>query len=184
MIVSGILLMTGIYLLGSMDMDTPRYLLTIYMIILGLGVGFSFSLLNLASINGVSPMQRGAATSMNSTFRTIGMTLGITIFGTIQQRIFESKLTSLLPGSSPFMNQSADHAQLSSQAIAQMPPQVASAFKEALTSSITTSFLWALVPAVFAFLCILLMGNEKMQGFEGAPTKETAEKKNLHPQEV
>jgi EmrB/QacA subfamily drug resistance transporter len=159
MIVSGLFLMAGLYLLSTMNTETPRWMVTVFMIVLGLGVGFSFSLLNLASIHGIPAYQRGSATSMGSTFRTIGMALGVTIFGTIQQRLFQDKLNSLFPNM-PASNFSSNA--LTQEAMGKIPSPILKAIQESLSSSITTAFLWSIIPAVIAFIVIMMMGNERL----------------------
>ncbi|MCZ2991055.1 MFS transporter, partial [Acinetobacter baumannii] len=79
MMVSGVFFVLGIYLLSTLTMDTPRLLVTLFMILAGLGVGFSFSVLSMSSIHKLEMRDRGSATSTNSFFRSLGMTLGVTI---------------------------------------------------------------------------------------------------------
>ena len=88
----------GMYLLGTMDPQTSRVLLTIYMIITGFGIGFSFSLLPTVSIHNMEPRFRGSATSTNSFFRSLGMTIGVTIFGSIQNSTFTANLKDAFKG--------------------------------------------------------------------------------------
>ncbi len=45
MIISAIIMLIGLFLLSTLTPETSRALLTIYMIIIGFGVGFSFSVL-------------------------------------------------------------------------------------------------------------------------------------------
>ncbi|WP_044641498.1 MDR family MFS transporter [Risungbinella massiliensis] len=165
MIVSGILLILGLYLLSTMDTETPRWMVTLFMVVLGLGVGFSFSLLNLASIQGVPSYQRGSATSVGSTFRTIGMALGVTIFGSIQQRLFTDQLSSSLPGDTPVANFSANA--LSGEASKNIPGPILEAIQNALSNSISTAFLWSVIPAIFALIVIFMMGKERMSDSRG-----------------
>lgn len=97
MIVSGVFFVLGIYLLSTLTMETPRTLVTMFMVLAGLGVGFSFSVLSMASIHKLEMRDRGSATSTNSFFRSLGMTLGVTIFGTIQNHVFTDKLKAVFP---------------------------------------------------------------------------------------
>ena len=76
MFISIVSYILGMYFLGTMTVDTARFLLTIYMILVGFGVGFSFSLLPTASIHNLEPQYRGTANSTNSFLRSFGMTLG------------------------------------------------------------------------------------------------------------
>ena len=98
MIISVIAYFIGMLLLGTLTLDTSRILLTIYLAIVGFGMGFSFSLLPTASIHGLEPRYRGTASSTNSFLRSFGMTLGITIFGVIQNNVFTEKITTAFKG--------------------------------------------------------------------------------------
>lgn len=51
---------------------------------------------------------------------------------------------------------------LSESARSQIPPQILDKIIDALSSSIVQTFMWALVPAVLAFVFIFFMGNERM----------------------
>ncbi|MBO9130371.1 MFS transporter [Bacillus sp. 165] len=164
MLLSGVFFVTGFYLLSTLTVDTSRAMVTLFMILAGLGVGFSFSVLSMASIHGLDMRSRGSATSTNSFSRSLGMTLGVTIFGTIQNSIFTNKLKSVFPpelanlapkgGDTSFL--------LSSEANKNIPPDVLQSIKEALAHSISSIFAWALLPAILAVVCILLMGNERL----------------------
>ena len=45
MIISAVIMLIGLFLLSTLTPETSRVLLTVYMIIIGFGVGFSFSVL-------------------------------------------------------------------------------------------------------------------------------------------
>ena len=98
MLISVIAYFIGMYLLGGLTPETSRGLMTIFMIIVGFGMGFSFSLLPTASIHNLEPHYRGTANSTNSFLRSFGMTIGITIFGTIQNKVFTEKLAEAFKG--------------------------------------------------------------------------------------
>jgi MFS family permease len=98
MTVSVICYFAGMLLLGTITPDTSRTLLTLYMILTGFGMGFSFSLLPIASIHNLEPRFRGSANSTNSFLRSFGMTLGVTIYGAIQNNVFTSKMTDAFKG--------------------------------------------------------------------------------------
>ncbi|MCT9872308.1 MFS transporter, partial [Paenarthrobacter aurescens] len=70
MTVSVICYFAGMLLLGTITPDTSRTLLTLYMILTGFGMGFSFSLLPIASIHNLEPRFRGSANSTNSFLRS------------------------------------------------------------------------------------------------------------------
>lgn len=159
MIISSIILGIGTILLGTLEPSTPRWMLTIYMMIVGLGVGPSFSVLGMSAIQKALPQQRGIASSTSSFLRALGMTLGITIFGVIQKNSFSLGL----PESFKDNVASEDtRAILSPELRAQIPADILNNITEVLSDSLTTTFIWTLVPLTIAFVFILLMGKEKL----------------------
>lgn len=166
MIASVVVLLAGILLLGSLSTDTSRWLVTIYMIIVGLGTGASFSVLSMAAMHHFGVYQRGAASSTNSFLRSLGMTVGITVFGVIQRNVFTQKLTDAFAGfgqAPAGMNFSDPHAMLTPATRAQIPAPILDKISDALSVSIAHTFMWTLVPALLAFLFVLLMGSEKFR---------------------
>ncbi|ENQ3079480.1 MDR family MFS transporter [Bacillus sp. WLY-B-L8] len=164
MTISGIFFILGMYLLSTLTMDTSRAMVTVFMILAGFGVGFSFSVLSMASIHNLSMRERGSATSTNSFFRSLGMTLGVTIFGTIQNHAFTDKLKSIFPPELAKMAPKGGDTSflLSPNATEKIPPEILHGIKDALANSIADTFLWALIPASLSIICILLMGKDRL----------------------
>ncbi|MCL6456792.1 MAG: MFS transporter, partial [Gorillibacterium sp.] len=157
----------GMFLLSTLTPDTARYLLTIYMITAGFGVGFSFSLLPTASNHNLEARYRGTANSTNSFLRSFGMTLGITIFGVIQGQTLSSKLKTTFagmnaPGGSGF-SMDDPQALFKSDVRAQIPPDILKKIVGAMSDSITHMFLLALIPIGIAAITVILMGNARVQ---------------------
>ncbi|TCZ80070.1 DHA2 family efflux MFS transporter permease subunit [Paenibacillus albiflavus] len=165
MIISAIIFISGISLLSMITPETSRTTLTMYMLITGFGVGFSFSVLSMSAIHNMEMRQRGSANSTMSFVRTIGMTLGITIFGILQRNSFSGKMTDAFAGSgASFAGDSGNAREILSQANrAKMPPEILTKIINALSSSIAQTFFWAIVPAVLAFIFVLMMGNERVK---------------------
>jgi EmrB/QacA subfamily drug resistance transporter len=171
MAVSIIVYFSGMVLLSTLTPDTARWLVTVYMILVGFGVGFSFSLLPTASVHNMEPRYRGSANSTNSFFRSLGMTLGITIFGSIQNKVFTDKLAEAFksmqgaPGA-PGMNLAHiedPRAIFEASQRAKIPPMILDKIVDALSASITYTFLLALIPVVLSAIAIALMGNSKVE---------------------
>lgn len=171
MLVSVILFFTGMTLLSTLDMDTSRKTVTFFMIIAGLGMGCSFSLLSMATQHKIEPQKRGIATSTNTFFRTLGMTIGVTIFGSIQNHVFKNHLSDALGSIKGFAGKIDSRALLSADARAQIPPEVLHKITDAMASSVATTFRWTLVPIVLGFIAIILMGKERLT-FEVAEKRE------------
>lgn len=109
--------------------------------------------------------QRGSATSTSNFIRSLGMTLGITIFGMIQKIGFQDQLEETFKGMDGGINSNVlgdSRVILSEGARSQIPPQILDKIIEALSNSIVHTFMWALVPASLASVFIFFMGNERM----------------------
>jgi len=163
MILSGIFFVTGIFLLGTLTPDTSRIVVTIFMIITGYGVGFNFSTLSMSAIHNFDMRQRGSATSSLSFFRSLGMTLGITIFGIIQRNIFTNSLTQEFAGMGNGKGFGDSRQLLSPEARKEIPANVLDKITDALSNSIAQTFIWALIPALLAVLFIFLMSKERVE---------------------
>ncbi|MEW9699252.1 MDR family MFS transporter [Paenibacillus sp. SI8] len=160
-----LILVVGIALLTTITQDSSRLTITIYMILIGLGIGASFSVLSNAAIHSFSIRQRGAASSTLNFLRSLGMTLGITIFGIIQSHSMTRNLTNAFGGENTApqgLSFSDPHALLDPATRAQFPEQVLGMITGGLSSSIAITFAWGLIPAILAFVASLLMGKEKM----------------------
>ncbi|PLS07816.1 MDR family MFS transporter [Neobacillus cucumis] len=167
MILSIISYVAGMYLLGTMTVDTPRYLLTIFMILVGFGVGFSFSLLPTASMHNLEPQYRGTANSTNAFLRSFGMTLGVTIFGTLQGNRFTDKLQEAFKG---MQGGGGQHFQMGdprqifqASERAKIPDFILEKIIHAMSDSITHTFMLTLIPIALAAITIFFMGNARVQ---------------------
>jgi EmrB/QacA subfamily drug resistance transporter len=83
MLGGGIILAIGMFLLSRLNVDTPYWQVTLYMVICGIGIGPSLPLYTLAIQNAVDVRKLGQATSASQFFRQIGGTIGAAIMGTV-----------------------------------------------------------------------------------------------------
>jgi EmrB/QacA subfamily drug resistance transporter len=83
MVTGSILLTAGLYLMSTIEFDTNYWLVSVYMLILGAGVGMVMQNLVLIVQNTVSPDQLGAASSNVAFFRSLGGTIGVSVMGSI-----------------------------------------------------------------------------------------------------
>ncbi|MGG1611042.1 MDR family MFS transporter [Paenibacillus phoenicis] len=169
MILSAVIFIVGIALLATITPDTTKTLLSIYMATAGFGVGFSFSVLGMSAIQDFGPSQRGAASSTMSFIRSLGMTVGITIFGIVQRNLFANRLSESLSamggGADGLPSMDDPRTLLASEARKAIPAPVLEQIVADLSKSITTMFWWTLVPAVLALITVCFMGNAKMRAY-------------------
>lgn len=151
----------GLFLLGQITPDTTKLVLGTFMFITGFGVGFSFSLLPTTSMHQLKPGQRGSASSTNAFFRSLGMTIGITIWGSLQNSIFTKSLKDSFGGESDLMNQ--DMSELfTGEARNEIPPNVLDAILNSFSESISSVFFFSMIVACMAIPFVWMMGKERI----------------------
>ena len=77
------ILLLSCILLPTLNVDSPLILVIIYAFIMGCGFGGGFTTLTIVVQSSVDYSKRGAATASNSLVRTLGQTIGVSIFGSI-----------------------------------------------------------------------------------------------------
>ncbi|QWU16588.1 drug resistance transporter, EmrB/QacA subfamily [Paenibacillus sophorae] len=174
MLLSTVFFVAGVALLGTLSPDTTRLQVNLFMAVTGFGVGFSFSVLNMSSVHHFDVRQRGSATSTCTFMRSLGMTLGITIFGITQRNLFTDKLSATFGGSAQSSAFGDPRAALTPEARAQIPAPVLEKISAALSSSIAHTFLWALIPAVLGLAAVLLMPKDRLFTRSKAPQPATS----------
>lgn len=73
----------GIFLLSTITITTPVYVMIVYLCIIGVGLGASMPVFSLTVQNAVSLRQLGVASASSQLFRSLGNTMGIGILGAI-----------------------------------------------------------------------------------------------------
>jgi MFS family permease len=163
MLVASLLLIVGVFLLTTLTPETSRFTVTLYMIITGLGIGASFSVLGNAVIHHFETFQRGSANATFAFVRSLGMTIGITIYGIIQRNMFTKQMTDAFAGQSKSAESGGDPRELLSQAgRAKIPTPVLEKITAALSTSIAQTFVWALIPAGLGLVFVLYMSKERL----------------------
>jgi EmrB/QacA subfamily drug resistance transporter len=163
-----VLLVAGMALLMTITPESTRLTITLYMILVGLGIGASFSVLSNAAIHSVPATQRGAASSTLNFLRSLGMTIGITVFGIIQSHSLTKHLADAFTDSgASALPQGFDvrdpHALLDPATRTQIPSGVLGQISDGLSLSIATTFAWGLIPAVLALAAAFAMSREKFE---------------------
>ncbi|GGD88504.1 MDR family MFS transporter [Paenibacillus nasutitermitis] len=164
MIASGIVFVIGIALLSSLSPNSTKVALTAFMIVTGLGMGSSFSVLTIAALHPFEHHQRGVASSTVSFLRSLGMTLGISFFGILQRNLFENQLQSLSVQevqaiSGDLLRDPA--AVLAAETRTAIPDAMLHQLSESLSNSITGTFMWAIIPAICTFLFAFWISRER-----------------------
>ncbi|MFE9093147.1 MFS transporter [Streptomyces sp. NPDC007264] len=158
----------GMWLLSRLDTDTPRSQYSVWMAVLGVGIGLAMPVLVLAVQNSVRPADLGTATSANTYFRQIGGSVGAAVFGTL----FAGRLSDALEQRLPRRAAAAlpDSESITPQLVHALPPALRGAYIEAYADAMPRIFLW-LVPVLLAGLLIAFFLKEKPLVSHNAPVE-------------
>ena len=140
----------GLYLLSHLAPDTSHIVSSIYMVILGLGLGLVMQVLVLAVQNAVEYRDLGTATSVSTFFRSIGGSFGVAIFGTIFSNTLTTNLSRVLPPGVASNALGGGHA--SPAALAKLPPALHDKIIHAYSQSLDSVFLSGVPILLAAFV--------------------------------
>ncbi|CAM5432671.1 MFS transporter [Streptomyces chartreusis] len=165
----------GMWLLSRLETDTPRLHYSIWMAVLGAGIGMVMPVLILAVQNSVRPTDLGTATSANNYFRQIGGSVGAAIFGTL----FAARLTDALAERLPAHAGAnlPEPESITPQLVHSLPPALRDAYIQAYADAMPRIFLY-LVPVLVLGLLIACFLKEiplvNSAASPDAPAPETA----------
>ncbi|MFS4104721.1 MFS transporter [Streptomyces sp. PD-S100-1] len=157
-LLGGALSAVGMWLLSRLETDTPRLHYSLWMAVLGAGIGLVMPVLVLAVQNSVRPADLGTATSANNYFRQIGGSVGAAVFGTL----FAGRLTDALRDRLPARAGAAlpDAESITPQAVRALPAGLRDAYIQAYADAMPRIFLY-LVPVLVLGTVIAFFLKEK-----------------------
>jgi MFS family permease len=146
----------GMFLLSTIEVQTPYWQLAVYLIVLGAGIGNVMQVLIIAVQNSVNPRDVGVATSGSTFFRSVGGTIGTALFGAILTSRLTSELLSTLP-TSLADSASVDSMTSAMNNIAALPADVKPIVLDAFTAALSSVFLAAVPILIAGFVFALLL---------------------------
>ncbi|MFF8958427.1 MDR family MFS transporter [Streptomyces sp. NPDC014894] len=150
----------GLYLLSLMGPGTGPWLESLYMFVLGAGIGLSMQVLTIAVQNTVEYADLGTATSGVTFFRTLGSAFGAAVFGTIYGN-------ALTPNLARGVAEAAETGGVDPAVIARLargpeglhrlPPELREPLVDAYADTLHTVFLWTVPVAGLGLLVSLFL---------------------------
>ncbi|MCH5670429.1 MFS transporter [Streptomyces gilvus] len=148
----------GMWLLSRLEADTPRLQYSVWMAVLGAGIGMVMPVLVLAVQNSVRPADLGTATSANNYFRQIGGSVGAAVFGTLfSDRLADALAKRLPPRAGARL---PDPQSITPQLVHALPPPLRDDYIRAYADAMPRIFLY-LVPVLVLGLLIAFFLKEK-----------------------
>ncbi|WP_244950271.1 MFS transporter [Streptomyces griseofuscus] len=157
-VLGGAVSVAGMWLLSHLDADTSRLRYSIWMAVLGAGIGLVMPVLVLAVQNSARPADLGTATSANNYFRQIGGSVGAAVFGTLfANRLAHALRRELPPRAGARL---PDPESLTPQLVHALPQALRDAYVRAYADAMPRIFLY-LVPVLVLGLLIAFFLKEK-----------------------
>ena len=164
-IVGTAVMAVALALLATLAVNTPIWMIALYLVVLGLGLGMVMQVLVLAVQNAVAYEQLGVATSGSTLFRQVGGSIGVALFGAVFANQLQSELAVRLPASVTLPSTP------SPSLVDRLPPAVHEPYVEAFAAALTPVFAVAAAAGVIGFALTWLMRE--------VPLRETARSDGL-----
>lgn len=173
-----LMLALGMWLFSHVGLTTSVLDLSLWMVIIGLGLGSFMQVATLAVQNSVRREQLGTATSSATFFRSIGSSLGGAIFGTILISRLTQHLTETLPAGTGL---SASKISASGPAaLAHVSPVLQHDVLQAFATSFHDMFLIGIPFALGAFVVALFLRETPLRTSHHVEPQEEAQHLGAH----
>lgn len=160
----------GFLLLSRMDAATPTWQQSLFLFVLGTGIGLCMQVLVLTVQNTASFGDLGVATSGVTFFRTIGSSFGAAIFGSLFTNFLAGRIgPALIASGAP------PRAAESPQALHELTPAMAAPIVEAYADSLGTVFLCAVPVAVVGFVVALFLKEVPLREMDAVSATDLGE---------
>ncbi|MGK5521403.1 MDR family MFS transporter [Micromonospora sp. URMC 107] len=165
LVAGAVVMVAGMLLLATIDAQTSVVLLSVYMAVLGVGVGMLMQNLVLAAQNDVPAHELGAATSVLTFFRSMGGTIGVSALGAVlANRVATLSAEKLGPlaGGAPGGEGSTEVPDLSA-----LPEPVLKIIQDVYGTATGELFLVATPFAVLALVVVLFIREKPLHTLSG-----------------
>ncbi|QKJ21080.1 MDR family MFS transporter [Microbacterium hominis] len=167
LLAGGVSLIAGSYLLSTIHYDTNFALVSLYMFLLGAGVGMTMQNLVLVVQNTTAPAEIGVASSGVTFFRSLGGTVGVSVMGAaLASRVTElmidrkDDLTAAIVALGDKGAAVAEQIQSGTlPQVSTMPESVRVIVEDVYAQGISHSFLIAVPFAVISLIAIVFLPN-------------------------
>ena len=153
-----------------MDAATPTWQQSVYLFVLGSGIGLCMQVLVLIVQNTANFADLGVPTSGVTFFRTIGSSFGAAIFGSLFANFLASRIGPALAASG-----APPRAAQSPQALHALSPEMAAPIVDAYADSLGTVFLCAAPVAVVGFVVSLFLKEVPLREMDAVSATDLGE---------
>ncbi|WP_447041220.1 MFS transporter [Streptomyces sp. DSM 118878] len=172
-VLGGALSVAGMWLLSRLETDTSRAQYSLWMAVLGAGIGLVMPVLVLAVQNAVRPTDLGTATSAHNYFRQIGGSVGAAIFGTLFADRLADALDDRIPAGSGGALPDADS--LTPQLVHALPAPLREGYIQAYADAMPRIFLYLVPVLVLGMLITFFLKETPLLSSAASPDATAAE---------
>lgn len=176
LVVGAALMAAGLGLLATMGLGTSTLTSSVFMAVLGVGMGLLMQTTMLVTQNSVGPRDIGAASGAATLFRTIGGSLGVSLLGVLYTSRLQASMAERVGAERA---DAITGGQLTPSMVDALPAVVRDAYQSAVAGGVTTAFVWAAAVAVVAIVAAWLIREVPLRG--SAPAEEAPEPAQREP---
>lgn len=157
----------GVGLLTTLNASSPLWSVTLYMVVLGLGLGQVMPSMTIVVQESVQRRDLGAGISTVQFFRAIGSTVGVALIGTVVTNAYISNINSVPAAQAlpPKLLEIIQEPQnlINKQVAANIPDNIVGAIHTSLADAIHNGYLISLGVCVVALIMAVLMPNIRVK---------------------
>jgi EmrB/QacA subfamily drug resistance transporter len=162
-IIGPMVLAVGLWLFSHVGVDTSQVWLSIWMVILGIGIGMFLQVMTLAVQNSVDRSEIGTATSTVTFFRSMGSSFGTAIFGSLLINRLTHHLHQLLPNNPATQSINGNNLQAGSAQLNKLPPAIHADILQAFARSFHDVFLFGVPFALLTLVVALFLREQPLR---------------------
>ncbi len=166
-VVGSVLVILGMWLLSQLDLHTSHLAMSLYVIVLGAGMGMTMQVMVLAVQNAVPPAQMGAATAAVTFFRSLGGAFGTALFGAVFIARLSHWIADLVPGAASSAIHVNGSFSMSPAQLHAFPPAVQHGVLESFVRSLHSVFLLGVPLATVMFALTLFLKEVRLRSTSG-----------------
>jgi EmrB/QacA subfamily drug resistance transporter len=166
-IVGTVLMIIGMWMLSQLGLHTSHLVMSLYVIVLGAGMGMTMQIMVLATQNAVAPTQIGTATAAVTFFRSLGGAFGTSLFGAIFIAGLGHWIPLLVPGAVSKSIHVSGSFSMSPTRLHTFPTAVQHGILESFVRSLHTMFLVGVPVAAATFVLTLFLREVKLRTKSG-----------------
>ena len=166
-IIGSVLVIIGMWLLSHIGLHTPHLTMSLYVIVLGAGMGMTMQIMVLATQNAVPGNAIGTGTAGVTFFRSLGGAFGTSLFGAVFIAGLSHWIPRLVPGAAAAGIHVSGNFSMSPAELHSLPPHTQYGILESFVRSLHTVFLIGVPIAAVMLVATLFLKQLPLRSVSG-----------------